>query len=508
MLQGLKKKYPDCGITFFTASEMSDLIADNPDVDEVVSIPEKKYRYYLKNKPEYYARIYNEMHEVIFDLKERRFQMIINRHYEFGGILAHLIGAEQILGQVISPEGGSFLNDPISVQLYDAILTNRKANRRNLADWACRIAGLEPGCGRMYFAVPEIDLWQAERLLAEYSANNDNIIAVQIGAAKSFRQWGADNYFHIIKWLIEEKERKVVLLGAEDEREQADIIRLRIGKANQGLIDLTGKTDFKTLGGILKKCRQLITGDTGTMHMAAAVGTQVIALFYGTAFPWETGPYGTGHLVLYADEECAPCLRPEDCNSNHSCRKAITPEHVCEAFEISEAVKENRIADVGFSPEKLKLYLTYAKPGADQTLVDINEINKTNDYRITPHGSGTENHTGSADNFLNKKNRLLQKLCRGDIEGFMDLFSGYIDRWIKLLSFIKDKNFDKNVSDSLVQCLYPALNEAARAMQAQDYSALADLIQHDFNHASDLFTTLLTGTSSHTACEFERRLMQ
>ena len=114
MLQGLKKKYPYCRIIFFTASEMSQLLADNPDVDEIISIPEKKYRYYLKNKPEYYARIFNDLYELVSVLKGRKFQMIINRHYEFGAILAYLIGAEQILGQTFSPECGVFRNDPIA----------------------------------------------------------------------------------------------------------------------------------------------------------------------------------------------------------------------------------------------------------------------------------------------------------------------------------------------------------------------------------------------------------
>lgn len=504
MIQALKMKYSDCRITFFTSSEMSELLTDNPDIDEVISIPEKKYRYYLKNKPEYYAHIHNDMYDLISDLKERKFQMIINRHYEFGGILAHLIGAKQFLGQIFSPESGSFLNDPISTRLYDTILTNRKTNQRNLVDWACRIAGLPPGSGKMYFPVTKIDIWAAERLLSVHAAHNDPLIAVQMGAAKSFRQWGTDNYFHIIKWLIESKGKKVVLLGTEDEKGEADSIRLRLGKSNQYLIDLIGKTGLKTLGGILKKCRILITGDTGTMHMAAAVGTQVIALFYGTAFPWETGPYGTGHLVLYADEKCAPCFHPEDCITGHSCRVAITPEHVREAFEISEAITENKITDIDFLSEKVNLYLTYARPGADQTLVPINEISNINDFQALPDHSGVEDFSVGMDNFCKKGDHLLQKMHRGDIEGFLDLFSGYIGQWIKIISYINEMHFNKNVSEALVQCLYPAINEATRAMQARDYSALSDLIQYDFKQA----VTILSSAPPHTAYECKRKMVQ
>jgi ADP-heptose:LPS heptosyltransferase len=491
MLQGLKKKYPDCRITFFTSSEMSDLLAGNPDVDEVISIPEKKYRYCLKIKPEYYARIYNEMYELVSDLKERRYQMIINRQYEFGGMLAYLIGAEQILGQKFSPECSSFVNDPISAQLYDTILTTRKTNRRNLVDWACQIAGLLPGSGKMHFSVSEIDLWMAERLLSEHGLINDLPVAIQMGAAKSFRQWGANNYFHLIKWLIEAKGKKVVLLGAEDEKVEADSVRSRLGKSSQYLIDLIGKTDFQTLGGILKKCQKLITGDTGTMHMAAAVGTPVIALFYGTAFPWETGPYGTGHLVLYADEKCAPCLNPAECTSLHSCRTAITPERVCEVFEISEAIREGRIKDIDYTSKRVNLYLTFTKPGCDQTLLPINEISNISDFPLSSHrplieGPRRENIAGSVDNLQHKGNHLMQKLHRGDSEGFTDLFPEYVSQWIKLISYIKERHVDKAITASLIQCLYPALNEATRAMQAKDYTTLSDLIQYDFKNAINI----------------------
>jgi len=264
------------------------------------------------------------------------------------------------------------------------------------------------------------------------------------------------------------------------------MIRSHLGKTNQYVIDLVGKTDFKTLGGVLKKCRKLITGDTGTMHMAAAVGTPVIALFYGTAFPWETGPYGTGHLVLYADEKCAPCFYPENCISGHSCRKAITPAHVCQAFDISEAVTEDRITDIDFSSESVKLYLTYAKPGSDQMLVHINDISTINDLRAFPRHSGADDFTGSMDNLRKKGDHLLQELHRGDIEGFMDLFSEYIGQWIKIISSINEKHLDENISEPLVQCLYPAISEAMRAMQARDYVALSDLIQYDFKPATKI----------------------
>ena len=95
MLQGLKKKFPDGEISFLTGSDMTDLVACNPDVDEVFSIPEKEYRWFLKNRPEQYSRIHNELYDLISELRQKDFQLIVNRQYEFGSVLAWLIGGAE-----------------------------------------------------------------------------------------------------------------------------------------------------------------------------------------------------------------------------------------------------------------------------------------------------------------------------------------------------------------------------------------------------------------------------
>ena len=51
----------------------------------------------------------------------------------------------------------------------------------------------------------------------------------------------------------------------------------------------------------------MIGGDTGTLHLAAALGTRVVGLYMGTASCHETGPYGDGHYVLQAYAPCSPC---------------------------------------------------------------------------------------------------------------------------------------------------------------------------------------------------------
>ena len=78
-------------------------------------------------------------------------------------------------------------------------------------------------------------------------------------------------------------------------------------------INLIGKTNIPQLAGVLEKLRLLITNDTGTMHLAEAVGTRCISLFFESANPFQTGPYGSGHIICSPDVECFPCPTTFEC---------------------------------------------------------------------------------------------------------------------------------------------------------------------------------------------------
>lgn len=487
MLEGLKQKHPGCKITFLTGRDTVDLLSANPNIDQIVCIPEKQYRWYLKNRPERYAQIYNELYDLIHELREKDFHLIVNRQYEIGGILAGLIGAEAIRGGVFCPGRGFIFEDEASKALFEIIRTNRKANRRNLVDWACHIAGVPPGCGRMAFCIQETDRWEADVLLTEGGVREDESpVAVQIGAARSFRQWGAENYVRVIRWLTKAKEKRVVLLGSEDERDLAEAVLGNLGRDKDQVVDLIGKTGLKTLGAVLERCQYLITGDTGTMHMAASVGTPVIAIFYGTAYPWETGPYGTGHLILYADEPCAPCLNPGDCTSGQRCRKAITPEHVYGALAIAEAMRKYPCTPLTWPDDDVRLYMTLTPPGHDQLLVPIDKVNSEHreSGMLFSREPGRELDSrrileSVASALVQRGDNIIKEFYEGNKESFLETLSEYFDRLGRFVEFVKGRQSGDN-SPEMIQLLAPALNEACRAMEAEDYVTVVDLIRYRF----------------------------
>jgi ADP-heptose:LPS heptosyltransferase len=98
--------------------------------------------------------------------------------------------------------------------------------------------------------------------------------------------------------------KSVIVGGKADSRIARQIAAESRGKA----ISLAGKTTLKELSGIIVKARFVVTNDSGPMHLAAAHGVPVFALF-GPTNPATTGPYGPGHTVITAGVECSPCLK-------------------------------------------------------------------------------------------------------------------------------------------------------------------------------------------------------
>lgn len=101
---------------------------------------------------------------------------------------------------------------------------------------------------------------------------------------------------------------------------------------NRGVINLAGQTTLRELCAGLKTCRVLLTNDSGPMHVAAAVGTRVIAL-YGSTSPELTGPgnpQAHDNLILKSNVACSPCFLRE-CPIDFRCMNGITVDQVVDA---------------------------------------------------------------------------------------------------------------------------------------------------------------------------------
>jgi len=157
------------------------------------------------------------------------------------------------------------------------------------------------------------------------------LVGIQTGAGRLVKQWPSDRLAEVAARLSTECRATIVLTGSQEDRGAADLITSAL-PASAAVIDLVGTDDLVTLAAVLERLSLLITPDTGPMHMAAALGTPVVAIF-GPSSPDRWGPLATHARILRVELPCSPCnriRRPPDRCVGHTpdCLASIRVEEV------------------------------------------------------------------------------------------------------------------------------------------------------------------------------------
>jgi len=148
------------------------------------------------------------------------------------------------------------------------------------------------------------------------------------------KMWDDDKFAALARELIKKTSLSAVLAGGHEDRTGLDKLKEKIGHK---AFNIAGLTNLKELWAMSALSRFVVTVDSGPMHIAAASGASVVALFGPTA-PWRTGPYGKGHAIVSKRLDCSPCFRrkcPEP-----KCMDGITVEDVASAvYEVIKSAK-------------------------------------------------------------------------------------------------------------------------------------------------------------------------
>jgi lipopolysaccharide heptosyltransferase II len=165
---------------------------------------------------------------------------------------------------------------------------------------------------------PAGQLWAKEQIRLLGGAP----LLLNLGATKAANRWPAERFGALAASLAQRGVGPLALIGGPGDRTAAETALAAAG-ANTPLTDLVGKSDLSGLIALLRLARGFVGCDTGPMHLAAAVGCPVLALF-GAADERRTGPYGLDRLgrpqqVLREKPPCAPC----------NLRSCPLPRHLC-----------------------------------------------------------------------------------------------------------------------------------------------------------------------------------
>ncbi|HZR84478.1 MAG TPA: glycosyltransferase family 9 protein [Candidatus Binatia bacterium] len=265
--------------------------------------------------------------DVVDELRAMRFDVALNfSSSRMSAVLMGLLGIPDVRGWTMTSDGFRAIRHPWA-RLFAANCLNRRLAPFNLVDSYRSMADAPTGPDRLLYAVPDAARTFASELLASGGARaGERLVALQLGASRDTRRWPTASFAALAR-VLQEAGLQVVLVGGSSERALALEVARDLARPP---IDACGRTDIPGLGAVLERVDLLVTGDTGPMHMAAAVGTPVVALFFGPALPFDTGPYGRDHVMLHAAAPCAPCDHSVTC-LNPFCRDWLTPELVARA---------------------------------------------------------------------------------------------------------------------------------------------------------------------------------
>ena len=174
----------------------------------------------------------------------------------------------------------------------------------------------------------KIERW-ATKFLAHNGLQGKVLIGFNPGATYGEAKcWPGERFVALGKRVIADYGASILIFGSSrpKEKELNATIAQGIGER---CLNLSGQTSLLELASLLQQCPLLVTNDTGTMHVAAAVGTRVVALF-GPTDPRTTAPLGKGHVVIRKRVSCSPCLR-RICPEDHRCMEHISVANVLEA---------------------------------------------------------------------------------------------------------------------------------------------------------------------------------
>ncbi|MFQ5840486.1 MAG: lipopolysaccharide heptosyltransferase II [Candidatus Methylomirabilales bacterium] len=312
-LAGIRRTFPHARISLLVKPRVEAVFRYNANVDQILS-------YESKGRHKGFAGLL----ALAAALRRERFDLAILLQNAFqAALLARMAGIPHRVGY--SAQGRGWL-------LSRAVPVESKAGRHQVDYYRDLLKGLgwDPGerCLNMPIG-PEAEAKAAE--LIEGAGSPYNAMLFGLNPAATYgpaKRWFPGRFALLADRLVGQWDSYVVLTGTTEDRKVTQEVQRAVTRQDR-VIDLSGQTDLQTLGALIRRCRLYVTNDTGSMHVAVAVGTPLVAIF-GPTDPVETGPLSSQSRVLRHPVPCSPCHLRE-CPIDHRCMRGIDIDGVMTA---------------------------------------------------------------------------------------------------------------------------------------------------------------------------------
>jgi len=319
VLRLLKLHFRNAEIFWWIDSALAPLLEDDPDLTGIVRFERKRWKS---------LRYWPEMARSIRWMREQKFDLVIDlQSLARSGAFAWLANGKFLVGLDDAREGAH--------GYYD-IAVPRKSFHTHAVDWYLSVL---PQIGvpihNNFQWIPErqetatkVESIFKSKLNPQSAICNSQLIVLQPGARWNNKRWPVENFSALVKLLAQKfPDARFAILGSADDKSLGE--KISAAEPNR-ILNLCGETSLPEMIEWIRLCDLMITNDTGPMHVAAALGKPLVALF-GPTEPRRTGPYGQLQNVLQIQLPCEPCMKSNCTWKNPiECLTTISPQTVFE----------------------------------------------------------------------------------------------------------------------------------------------------------------------------------
>lgn len=323
IIHDVRQKWPKASITAMCQSNVGALLQHDPNLTEV----------YSYKKPS--GWIHRSQHTNIIDSLKKG-------EYDLGIILTNSFSSAWWfwLGNVKNRIG--FKGNLRSFLLNKAVPFPENKETQHLV--LTYKALLEPMGIPISNTPPRLYVSQDEKKAAHKLLSNNNhtvgkqiLVGINPGAAYgSAKCWLPERFRAVTELLLKDPNITVVYFG---DPAGAPLVNDICSGLGPRVFNLAGKTTLRELLALVESCDVILTNDSGPMHIAAALGVPLVALF-GSTSDVKTGPYGGG-IVIHKHVECSPCYK-RVCPIDFRCMKRIEVDEVYQAILKSIRAKPHK----------------------------------------------------------------------------------------------------------------------------------------------------------------------
>ena len=323
-LRGLKEQGNT--VHFLVDRECVDMVSGNPRIASLHVFERQELKQALQHNR---AAGMRDLEKFAGKLTGRSYDMVVNLFQGAStAIMASLVKTQQFMGAQRNAAGKKTLSGALTALLY-SIPYARAYAPAHVSDLFCLLAGVAPDGKPVELFIPEAVKKAVQSRLEACGISQGTYAAIHACSAHRKKEWDHGEIAALVA-LLEANNIPVVLTGSEHERERVAKIISMAGSRKS--LNCAGEFNLIESAAVISHARCLVTGDTVAMHMAAATGTKIIAIFAPTS-PLETGPYCSGATVFRAQCWCHGHYSGE-CSMNERCTAGITARDVLDEIFI------------------------------------------------------------------------------------------------------------------------------------------------------------------------------